>query len=264
MRKYAQLRGKIHAMEFEQVAAAVEGVPFMTPALGRRVYNHILATRPEQALELGTAHGVSAAYIAAGLEAAGTGHLTTVDHGGAAYDPSPEQVLADAGLAHRVTIVRDHSSYNWFLKEQIEAASDAAGNCIPRYDFCYLDGCKNFNVDGLAVVLIEKLLRPEGWLLMDDLEWTYENNPWITPEGDGKPLGPLSDDERSTSHLRAVFELIVKQHPSFTRFIREDEWYGWAQKGVGAERRYELATSRPLGALVAAELRRRRRRPRRP
>jgi predicted O-methyltransferase YrrM len=250
-------------VRFEEVAARIEGIPFMSPALGRRVYDHITETRPGQVLELGTAHGVSASYIAAALEAGGEGHLTTVDHGGAAYDPGPEEVLARAGLAHRVTIVRKHSSYNWFLKEQVERSSDSAGNCTPVYDFCYLDGSKNFNVDGLAVVLIEKLLRPGGWLLMDDLEWTYEHNPWIVPTGDSKPLGPLSTPERTEPHLRAVFELIVRQHPSFTRFQREDEWYGWAQKAPGQPRRYELTSSRPLGALVMAEIRRRRHRPRR-
>src|SRR5205807_1995340 len=197
-------------------------------------------------------------YIAAALEANQFGHLTTVDHAGAAYDPLPEEILSRAGLAHRVTILREHSSYNWFLKAQVEDASDAAGNCEPRYDFCYLDGSKNFNVDGLAVVLIEKLLRPGAWLLMDDLEWTYEDNPWIVPSGDGKPLGPLSESERREPHLAAVFELIVKQHPSFSRFRREDDWYGWAQKLPGADRRYELATSRPIAAVVMGELRRRR------
>jgi predicted O-methyltransferase YrrM len=246
-------------MRFEDVAARVEGIPFMTPELGRRVYDHIWATRPSDVLELGTAHGVSAAYMAAALEANDHGRLTTVDHGAAAYDPSPEDVLARAGLSHRVRIVREHSSYNWFLKQQVEEASDAAGNTTPRYDFCYLDGAKNFNVDGLAVVLIEKLLRPGAWLLMDDLEWTYEDNPWILPSGDGRPLGPLSESERTEPHLLAVFELIVKQHPSFARFRREDEWYGWAQKQPGAPRHYELATSRPLGAVLMAELRRRRR-----
>lgn len=251
-------------MEFAEIAAAVDGIPFMTPVLGRRVFDHIRRTRPEHALELGTAHGVSTAYIAAAMEANGVGHIVTVDHGGAAYEPSPAEVLGRAGLSHRVTIVREHSSYNWFLKREIEASSDDAGNCQPRYDFCYLDGCKNFNVDGLAVVLIEKLLRPDGWLLMDDLEWTYESNPWIAPEGEGKPLGPLSESERSEPHLLAVFELIVKQHPSFTRFIREDAWYGWAQKRPGEARRYEVASSRPLGALLAAELRRRGRALRRP
>ncbi len=251
-------------MEFDEVAASIAGIPFMTPEFGRRVYEHIRETGPDHALELGTAHGVSAAYIAAALEANGAGELTTVDHSGAGFDPSPEDVLARAGLAHRVTIVRAHSSYNWFLKEQIEAASDSLGNCEPVYDFCYLDGSKNWNVDGLAVVLIEKLLRPDGWLLMDDLEWTYESNPWIVPSGDGLPLGPISESERTEPHLLAVFELLVKQHPSFTHFIREDAWYGWAQKRPGNARRYELANSRPLSALVAAELRRVRRRSRRP
>jgi predicted O-methyltransferase YrrM len=245
-------------MDFEAVATAVEGIPFMSPVLGRRVYDHIRASRPEQALELGTAHGVSAAYIAAALEANGRGHLTTVDHGGAAYDPAPEQVLAAAGLSDQVTIVRAHSSYNWYLKEQIEQASDRDGNCEPRFDFCYLDGSKNWNIDGLAVVLIEKLLNPEGWLLMDDLEWTYERNPWIAPAGDGHPLGPLSNSEQTEPHLLAVFELIVKQHPAFTRFIREDAWYGWAQKRPDAPRQYEIASTRPLGALLINEIRRRR------
>jgi predicted O-methyltransferase YrrM len=250
-------------MRFEDVATRVAGIPFMTPELGRRVYDHIRNTQPEAVLELGTAHGVSAAYMAAALEANGQGHLVTVDHAGAAYDPSPEDVLERAGLAHRVEIVRRHSSYNWFLKEQIEAASDEAGNTTPQFDFCYLDGAKNFNVDGLAVVLIEKLLRPGGWLLMDDLEWTYEQNPWILPSGDGHPLGPLSENERTEPHLSAVFELIVKPHPSFSVFRREDAWYGWAQKQPGGERRYELTTSRPLRAVLMGELRRRRRAARR-
>jgi predicted O-methyltransferase YrrM len=245
-------------MEFERVAAAVSGIPYMSPATGRRVYDHIRATKPAEALELGTAHGVSAAYVAAAMEANDHGHVTTVDHGGAAYDPSPAEVMSRAGLAHRVTIVHEHSSYNWFLKQQIEERSDADGNCRPKYGFCYLDGSKNFNIDGLAVYLIEKLLVPEGWLLMDDLEWTYELNQWVVPHEDGRPLGPMSPSERSEPHLQAVFELLVRQHPSFTQFIREDAWYGWAQKAPDRPRRYEVANSRPLGALIAAELRRRR------
>ena len=75
------------------MAAAVAGIPFMTPEFGRRVYDHVRRARPVQILELGTAHGVSAAYMAAALEANGEGHVTTVDHAGAAFDPLPEAVL---------------------------------------------------------------------------------------------------------------------------------------------------------------------------
>ncbi|MFI4977362.1 MAG: class I SAM-dependent methyltransferase [Solirubrobacterales bacterium] len=255
-------------MQFEEVAERVRGIPYMNPEFGRRVYQHIRETRPEQALELGTAHGVSAAYIAAALEANDRGHLTTVDHGGASYDPWPQKVVNQAGLAHRVTIVRDHSSYDWFLKQQIERSSDASGNCAPIYDFVFLDGSHNFVVDGLAVVLVEKLLRPGGWLLLDDLDWTYEQNPWVAPElwpdGNARPFGPMSESERTEPHVRAVFELIVKQHPSFTTLVREDEWYGWAQKQPGEKRRYKVETSRSLSAIVTTEIRRRRRRSARP
>jgi len=237
------------------VTHAVRDVPFMTPAHGRQVFEHVLTTRPRNVLELGTAHGVSAAYMAAALEANGEGHVTTVDFSAAAFDPDPGDVLARAQLSHRVTLVRDYSSYAWFLKERIADQSDAAGNCDPLYDFCYLDGCKNWNVDGLAVFLVEKLLRPGGWLLMDDLEWRYADHPWHAPAGDGRPLGPLSEGELAEPHLRAVFELLVKQHPAFTTFRVEDEWYGWARKELGAPRRYELRHSRPVSALIAGRLR---------
>jgi len=226
----------------------------MSPEQGRTVYEHVRATRPAAVLELGTAHGVGAAYLAAGLQDNGAGRLVTVDFHGARYDPSPESVLARAGLRGRVEIVREHSSYTWWLKEQVQACSDAHGNCEPRFDFVYLDGAKHWTIDGLAVVLVEKLLRPGGWLLMDDLDWTYAQDP-RREATDGIVHRELSEPERTEPHLRAVFELIVAQHPSFTELRVQDEWWGWARKAPGGPRRYTLETSRPLGALAAGALR---------
>ena len=238
--------------DFAGVAAALAGIPFMSPEQGRVVYDHVRATRPQSVLELGTAPGVGAAYIAAGLE--GDARLTTVDFAGAAYDPAPEDVLARAGVADRVEIVRRFSSYTWWLKEQVQARSDAHGNVEPRFDFVYLDGAKNWTIDGLAVVLVEKLLRPGGWLLMDDLDWTYADDPGRETT-DGVVHRELSETERTEPHLRAVFELIVAQHPSFTELKVQDEWWGWARKAPGEPRRLTLETSRPLGALAAGAAR---------
>ena len=50
----------------------------MSPAQGRIVYDHVRAAQPADVLELGTAHGVGAAYMAA----AGA-KVTTVDFAGA-------------------------------------------------------------------------------------------------------------------------------------------------------------------------------------
>ena len=168
----------------------------MSPDQGRIVYDHVRNAKPDAVLELGTAHGVGAAYLAGALADNAHGHLTTVDFAGAAYDPSPEAVLARAGVAQRVTVVREFSSYTWWLKEQVQARSDGAGNVEPAYDFVYLDGAKNWTIDGLAVVLVEKLLRPGGWLLMDDLPWTYAQHPGREAT-DGVVHRELSEPERT-------------------------------------------------------------------
>jgi predicted O-methyltransferase YrrM len=244
------------------VAGAVAGVPFMSPDQGRLVYDHVRATRPAEVLELGTAHGVGSAYLAAGLADNGHGALTTVDFAGARYDPAPEALLARAGVADRVTVVREFSTYTWWLKEQVRARSDGEGNCEPRFDFVYLDGAKHFTIDGLAVVLVEKLLRPGGWLLLDDLDWTYADDP-AREATDGIVHRELSEPERTEPHLRAVWELVVAQHPSFTELRVQDEWWGWARKAPGEPRRLSLETSRPLAALAGGALRRAVRRARR-
>jgi len=248
-------------VEFEAVAAKVRHMPepHIAPQQGRVIYDHLRATKPEAVLELGTAHGVSAAYIAAALEANGHGRLTTVDssqYSGSWQDPAPEEVLAFAGLRDWVSFERSHSTYTWFLKEQIEQRSDRSGNCEPLYDFCFLDGQKNWTVDGLAVFLIEKLLRPGGWLLMDDLGWTYAT---YAPHRQGWhysiDIGSLSEKERREPHMGAVFDLIVKQHPSFTELRIQDEWFGWARKQPDQPRRLTIETTRSLPSFVVAGMR---------
>jgi predicted O-methyltransferase YrrM len=228
--------------DFDEVARAIAGIPFMSPAQGRLVYDHVQQSGARDVLELGTAHGVGAAYMAA----AGA-NVTTVDFQGAHYDPSPEETARRAGV--HLNVVREYSSYTWWLKTQIEAHTDAHGNVTPQYDFVYLDGAKNWTIDGLAVVLVEKLLRPGGWLLMDDLEWTYAQDPHREAT-DGVANRDLSEPERTQPHLRAVFDLIVAQHPSFTELRRQDEWWGWARKNPGAPRSYTVTTSQPLSVLI--------------
>lgn len=121
----------------------------------------------------------------------------------------------------------DDSSYTWWLRQQIADRSDADGNCAPCFDFCYLDDAHNWTIDGLAVILVEKLLRPGAWLLLDDLNWFYE--PERSSFGPGQSPADLgvSESECAQPHMRAVYELLVQQHPSFTTFHEEGgEWDG--------------------------------------
>jgi hypothetical protein len=156
----------------------------------------------------------------------------------------PETCLRKWGLSEFVTAVtREDSSYDWFLKERVEERSDADGNREPIYDLCYLDGAHEWTIDGLAAVLVEKLLRPGGWLVLDDLTWDYASQGYS-----GESLR-LSEAERHAPAVQAVFDLIVKQNPNFTDLkIQSDLDWGWAHKVPGQPRRLSVETSRSLPA----------------
>ena len=237
-------------LPFDVVAEAVKGIPYMTRDQGWSIYQHIRASGAHDILEIGCAHGVGTCYMAAAID--GPGKVTTVDRAAftANRTPHPRDVISRAGLADRVELVLvEDSSYDWWLKDQVSRRSDHEGNCTPLYDFCYLDGAHNLTIDGLAVVLIEKLLRAGGWLLLDDLGWTYEVS-------SGEDWFPdlhlqLSRAEITEPHLQAVFDLIVRQHPAFSETRVENGEWGWAHKDPSARRRYEVVeTGLPLRSLL--------------
>jgi predicted O-methyltransferase YrrM len=221
-------------MDFDTISSKIAGIPHMSSSQGRVIYDHLCRTGATQVLELGTAHGVSASYMGAAIEANGGGYVNTIDsiYGARHYDPSAAQTVAKAGLEAVVNRIElDCSSYNWWLMKQIAAQSDKAGNCEPVYDFCYIDGAHNFTVDGLAFFLVDKLLKPGGWLLLDDLKWTYASS-----NSESANVGelPLSDEEMHSPQIMPVFELLVQQHPDYAEFKVQDDNWGWAQKTPGA------------------------------
>src|SRR3954470_14611095 len=121
-------------MKFDQIKQALHGVPIMTAAQGKVIYEHVLEAKPVEILELGTARGVSSAYMAAALDELGRGKITTLDRAQLVCDPPPEQ-QAFAKAPELLRYVRFErpadSSYVWWLARQVEQRSDADGNVEP-------------------------------------------------------------------------------------------------------------------------------------
>jgi predicted O-methyltransferase YrrM len=236
-------------MEFERVCETVQGLRNMEPDQGRRIYDHIRATRPIEILELGTSYGVSAAYMAAALdENGGPGRITTVDH---IRSNAPQELLSrlDPATAARIDFVRiPDSSYTWWLKERLAERTDADGTTDPLYDLCYLDGAHNWTIDGLSVILVERLLKPGAWLLLDDLDWVYRSDPHGLRERG--VFFPLSEDERTKPHMRDVFDLLVKTNPAYGSMRIEDNSWAWARKDQGADRTLRVTTTRSMWGAV--------------
>lgn len=227
-------------MRFDEVQQLLEGIPYISPFAARRLYDFIVGGSVEECLEVGFAHGTSSCYIAAALQEKGAGHLTSVDLVDTPFDPTIEHLLDRTGLSSYVTVVREVGSYTWFLKRQIQT-STKDGWCEPLYDFAFVDGPKNWTIDGCGFFLIDKLLREQGWILFDDLDWTYAGSlPPGTEEADRVDLTLMAPDELREPHVRKIFELLVMQHPSYSEFKIENESWGWARKAAGERRQLQV------------------------
>lgn len=218
-------------MTFEEIRRIVGKTPYMGADEGWELFTHVTRAEPESCLELGHAHGISSIYIAGALDENGPGYLDTVDLDSASgREPNLETLLVGSGLEERVTIHREKSSYTWFLKNKIQAETKN-GICTPCYDFCFIDGPKNWTIDGLAFFLVDKLMRPGGWILFDDFTWTHGKH--VGREStDGISRRSLSDQEIDEPHIEKIFRLLVMQHGAYSNFLLQDGSWAWAQKTV--------------------------------
>lgn len=228
-------------VHFDTVAAAVEGVLHMTPQQGRTIYDFVLAQRPRRVLELGFAHGVSSCYIAAALEeAGGPGRLLTIDQKGALVRrPSIGELLARCGLEHRVKTIFADTSYTWELLRLLRRPKP------PAFDFAFIDGAHTWDVDGFAFQLVDRMLRPGGWILFDDLDWSLASSPSLR---DADWVRALPREQQQAAQVGQVFDLLVRTHREYTNFRVEDGW-GWAQKRPA---RSGNPTEQPVGSPVRA------------
>jgi len=218
-------------MQFEAVRDKILGVPFTTPENGRVLYDFVRGSGAREILELGFAHGTGACYMAAALDELGGGRLTCVDrHSAKDRDPNLQELLRRTGLTQYVNPLYCENSYTWTLLNLIEE-NTVDGVCQPCYDFVFIDGAHIFEPDALAFYLSDKLLKPGGWMLFDDLYWTlhaseFQNEAWVQN---------LSRQERETPHIEKLFNVIARQHGGYTDFRIVDQW-GWCRKlgGDGA------------------------------
>jgi len=212
-------------MQVANVADIVGDTPHMTPAQGEQITNFILENRVTDILELGFRHGVSTAYMAAALARAGKGRIVTVDLLSARQNtPNVEELLTRVDERQRVEIFYESTSYTWRLMRMLQQ------DPTPRFDLCYLDGAHDWFVDGFAFFLIDRLLRPNGWILFDDMDWTYAGSPTL---GQTDRVKQMPEDERTTKQVRLVYDLLVKTHPGYHNFRDEGEW-AFAQKIAGS------------------------------
>jgi predicted O-methyltransferase YrrM len=239
-------------MRFEDIEKIVGHVPFMPASDGKILYEFILASGRKHILELGFAHGTSTCYMAAALDEAGEGDIVTIDNFSArSIEPTLFSLLDNTKLERYVKPLFSGTSYTWELKNLIEQQT-RSNSTIPLFDFCFIDGAHAWEPDGLAFFLVETLLAPGGWILFDDLDWTYAQSEGLR---DTELVHAMPHDYKTTPQIERVFSLLVMQHPSFENFRREGRW-GWAQKkAITPSRSAEILDRIYLNQSIAHDVR---------
>lgn len=203
-------------MHIDEISRKIDGIPFMTPAEARTITAFIHRNQIKNILELGCGQGVSTCYMAGAIDELGHGSITTIDFESARNaTPNIEELLKSLGLLKYVTVYFEPTSYIWRLMKLIEE------NPAPRFDFCYVDGAHSWFVDGFAFFLVDRLLIPGGWIIFDDLDWTFASSPTLK---DMEEVRTMPRDERETPQIRKVYELLVKPHSFYGDFMTKDGW----------------------------------------
>jgi len=131
-----------------QAHGAREGIPIVQPATGALLEVLAAATGAMQAVEVGTAIGVSTLHLARG-----GAHVTSFEIDAERHAAAGDY-LRRAGLAERVDL-------------RLQDATEGLAELEPGYDLAFIDGPKNLYGGHLEQVVA--LLRPGGLLLADNV-----------------------------------------------------------------------------------------------
>jgi predicted O-methyltransferase YrrM len=234
----------------EEVHAVVKGYPYTDLTNGHILYDFIRRHELRRVLELGVCHGVSACYAGAAVASLGGGRVVAIDRlEVAAYRPGILDFTRELGLADIVVPFFERMTYNWRLRDFLLM------DPRPVFDLVFLDGAHTWEPDSLAFLLSEKLLRPGGWWIFDDINWSIGTSPTARRASPGQIS--LAEDEIAACQVRDVIDLIVRPHPHVASWSENGKW-GFARKKtldeMSAEDRLDAhLRERAAGTLLHAQ-----------
>lgn len=102
-------------------------------------------------------------------------------------------------------------SYNWNLSNMIFEMRKK--NEAGIFDVVYLDGAHTLHHDGLAVCLLKELIKDGGFLILDDLFWSFNVSPRMREVGDQF----FPEEQVTDQQILRVQELFLSNDPNFEK-----------------------------------------------
>lgn len=170
-------------------------------------------TQPKVYAEIGIATGSTAVEVAKVMPQGGEIHLFDF------YDKVDfvEKRLTESGFKKIVGHSNSYKlrdSYNWSLMKLLQKHSE------PIFDYVYLDGMHTWDIDGFTFFLVDRLLKPEGYIDFDDYGWSLAISPSLKPS-----VFPLTEKLYTNEQIRAkgvrlVIELLVRRDPNYVEVVK--------------------------------------------
>lgn len=105
---------------------------------------------------------------------------------------------------------RTYDSYNWSLA-QLYLSSDNKD----IFDIVYLDGGHIFFHDALACCLLKKLTKTGGYIVFDDIDWSYAISPTSNPKKWPMVTQLLTEEQIETCQVAMIVDIFMKDDPTW-------------------------------------------------
>lgn len=196
-------------------SSEVKHVPAQDPSypfINRRAVEFVKLTNCRALAEIGVGRGQNARAMAEWVRERGTLDL---------FDYADQLEIARSSMQgepfrhvrfhanSRLT----HDNYNWSLMKLLQQQSE------PIWDYVYLDGAHTWTHDACAFFLIDRLLKPGGYIEFDDYFWSFSSSPTANPSTYPPVAGQYTAEQIQTSHIGLVVDLLVKKHPGYSSVV---------------------------------------------
>jgi predicted O-methyltransferase YrrM len=104
-------------------------------------------------------------------------------------------------------------SYNWSLMEVLREHPE------PIYDYVFIDGAHTWQHDGFAFLLVDRLLKPGGYVDFDDYHWTLGGSPTLKPEVFPKTGEWYTREQVDAKQVELVVDLLVRRDPRYVEVV---------------------------------------------